>query len=87
MGRDKGQAKGKGGSAASASAAKGDSTVQLLLRADECPICGHDVAVSEEQHILGTCGACAGHPYHIDCVQEVRQFGIQQVVGMQLGVN
>ncbi|PRW45369.1 hypothetical protein C2E21_5819 [Chlorella sorokiniana] len=73
MGRDKGQAKGgKGGAIAPAAASKGSSgtPAQLAVRPEECPICGHDVAVSEEQHILGTCGACAGHPYHIDCVQE-----------------
>jgi len=75
MGRDKGQATGKAGYVAAGASSKGGTAVELSLRADECPICNHDVAVGKEQHILGTCGACAGHPYHIDCVQEVRQCG------------
>ena len=73
MGRDKGPPKGgKGAAAASAATKGGAAPAELSLRQDECPICSRDVAVNEEQHVLGTCGACGGHPYHIDCVQEVR---------------
>lgn len=76
MGRDKGQAKGKAAATAAGAAAapKASAAVQLSLRPDECPLCGHDVAVSEEQHILGTCGACGEHHYHTFCVQGVRRW-------------
>ena len=69
MGRDKGQA--KGGKAAAAAGPKGSEPAQLSLRPEQCPICEDGVGVDSEQHILGTCGACGGHPYHIECVQTV----------------
>lgn len=62
----------KGATSSTASFVKdgGGSTAGRATDDTSCGLCKQEVAVQEEEHIVGLCTCCGSVPYHIPCVQD-----------------